>query len=129
MEQDENLGQLSAVDGEGPKSEFGKFDNLDNLLRAYEQLEQRFTWKCQEMAEMTDKQGQASVAVNKAPIAPDEASRDEIIKEYLTSIATRTPAPTVITGQSDFVIGAKAEAKSLRDMEKVAENYFKTKEK
>jgi len=112
---------------EGPKF-LGKFASVSDLEKAYESLQAEFTRKSQLLAEL--QQGQAGAAKIEIPnVEPKtEINRDEIIKEYLTSVATRPNAPTVIAGTNDLAYGVKPETKSIRDLTKVAENYFKTKE-
>jgi len=104
----------------------GKFDNVDALAKAYESLQADYTRKSQELAGIKLQQESASVAVNKSPIV-EEVSRDEIIKEYLTNVAKAQTAPVVITATSDVTFGVKSEPRSLRDIQNVAEIFFKTK--
>ena len=56
-------------------------------------------------------------------------TREDIIRDYLISIAAQARAPEVITGTGDFVFGVKPEPMTLRDVGKAAENFFRTKEK
>jgi hypothetical protein len=143
------LGELS---NESPKSDIGgavdskevektlcaegnvclpkKFGTVEELAKAYENLEKEFTKKCQMLKDL-EKQGDACEAVKESPVVFDkpENVRQEIIKEYLTSVAASPKAPVVISGQGDFAVGIKPMQMTLRDMEKVAENFFKIKEK
>ena len=81
----------------------GKFASVDELAKAYEQLQSAFTKKAQELAEIRDK---ASVAV----IQP--------VKDI----------PQVIAGNSgNFAFTNVSEARTLHATTKVAENFFRTK--
>jgi len=124
-------------EAEGSNLILGKFAGKDELAKAYESLQAEFTRRSQLLAEI---QGNAGAAQEKSPertpatclkdlsLDTNPQTREEIIKDYLTGIMTNQTAPTVITTASDLVFGVKPEPKSLRDMEKVAENYFRTKE-
>ena len=103
----------------GPKKICGKFADIDELSRAYENLEKDYSRKSMELATLTKQQG--------GPVV-EHVNRDDVIKEYLTSIAKSQAAPTVITTASDIAFGNNSEPKSLRDVESVAENFFRTKE-
>ena len=130
----ETLGQPEIVPVEtdntldGPKTEnLGKFASTDELARAYENLHAEFTRKSQVLANL--QQGNVSVTDEEtSPKVEDANNREEVIKEYLISLSQKQYAPTVITGSSDLVLGVKPEPMHLRDIERVAENYFKTKE-
>ena len=119
---------LAADDG----SILGKFANVNELCKAYENLQGEFTRKSQLLAQM--QQGNACEAVKQtpvvddAPIKRDETIKNEIIKEYLTSIAVNKTAPAVITTNNDFAFGVTPTRRSIREVEKIAENFFKTKE-
>ena len=112
---------------DGSKKLLGKFASTDELAKAYENLQTEFSRKSQILAELQKDKGHACVASENPPVVP--VNREEIIKDYLTSIAASKTAPTVITTASDLVFGAKPEPRSLRDMERVAEIFFKQKEK
>jgi hypothetical protein len=84
----------------------GKFASVDELAKAYEQLQSAFTKKSQELAELKDK---ASVAVTKKVEQP------------------QIP-PAVIAGNSgNFAFTNVSEARTLHATTKVAENFFKLK--
>ena len=180
----------------------GKFASVEELAKAYDNLQAEFTRKCQQLktpagdgrefktpaadaapplqkgewlltAEMS-KQGNASVADYEEPVLKTPAAdaapplqkgesllpvqkgewllpdgeclpcedirpslcenlapslREAVIREYLTSVASKQTAPAVITAGQDFAFGVMPERKSLRDIESVAENYFRNKEK
>ena len=118
----------------------GKFATVSELEKAYESLQSEFTRKSQLLAEL--QQGNAVAAIKEpvveveppvaccdTPLQQGGTTREEIIREYLTSVAARPTAPAVITGTSAPAFGIKPEPRALRDVERLAENYFKLKEK
>jgi hypothetical protein len=139
-----------AADGsksvDAPRTEnYGKFANIEELLSSYRNLEAEFTRKSQLLSQI--QQGKVSVTDSEKPVTTaakettpetaaaksvvsvtNEADRDEIIKEYLTSVAAKQHAPAVITTSNEFVFGVKTQVKSLREVSALAENFFKNKE-
>jgi len=116
---------------DGGSNILGKFADVSELAKAYESLQSEFTRKSQMLAQLQKNEGQAGAAIEQPPvIVPDAVpiNREEIIKEYLTSIANSQIAPTVITTASDLAFGIKPEPLALNDAKRVAENFFKTKE-
>ena len=124
----EILEQLEGVpveaDNTADGSNLGKFASVEGLLKSYESLQSEFTRKSQILAEL--QQSNASVAVmEKADVEKSAPiSREEIIRDYLTSVAAKQTAPAVITASNDFAFGATTEPKSIRDAAKVAEQFF-----
>ena len=115
----------------------GKFANVNELGKAYENLQSEFTRKAQQLAEL--QQAHASVAEEKPAVVEvekpiddtetiKEEMREEIIREYLTSVASKQTAPTVITTNNDFCIGSNPAPRSIREVGAIAENFFKNKE-
>lgn len=85
----------------------GKFASVDELAKAYEQLESAFTKKSQELARIT--------AENKDKVC---VTKIEPVKEI----------PQVISGHSsNFAFTNVSEARTLHATTKVAENFFKQK--
>jgi len=121
--------RASGCDAATDGSILGKFADYSELEKAYNALQSEFTRKCQTLAQM--QQGNAGAAVCDKPVVAEPAptpSPDEIIKSYLTSVAAKQTAPAVITNTSDFALGTKPAPRSLRDIETVAEQFFKNKE-
>jgi len=114
----EELEQPVDSDVAGSNKILGKFVDTLELAKAYETLQAEFSRKSQELAEFKK--------VEKPTV--ESVCKEDIIKEYLTSISKSQTAPTVITTASDFCFGAKAEPRTLKDLTKVAAQYFKTKE-
>jgi len=102
----------------------GKFTDVLELEKAYVSLQAELTRKSQMLAQL--QQGNVSVTVESKPV---EVAQDKgkVIEEYLLSLAKGQKAPTVITVANEIGFSAKPEPMSLRDIERVAENYFKTK--
>jgi len=116
----------------GPKNILGKFHTVDDLAKAYENLQVEFTKKCQALSQI--QQGTAGAAIEltpkvEQPTQTPTVNRDEVIQEYLLSVARGNRAPTVITAAGDFAFGVKPEPKTLLETEKIAENFFKSKER
>ena len=111
----------------------GRFKSVDELAKAYDNLVKEFTRKSQELSLVKgtrpETAGATSAETKSVEVAPVEPapSREDIIKEYLTSVKTLPTAPTVIMGVDDFALGKRPEAKSLREVTKIAEEYFRTK--
>jgi len=97
----------------------GKFASVDELQRAYTNLQSEFTRKSQQLAQLLAK-GSAGAANENTP-------KEQVIRDYLLSIAKKEVAPAVITTGGDVAFGAKASPRTLADIEKVAENFFKIK--
>jgi hypothetical protein len=118
----------------------GKFTNVDELCRAYENLHADYTRKSQTLAKI--QQGHACVAVEKIPVVeqmsflPKEEvqddsakEREKIIEDYLVSVARGKVAPKVISAAGDVCIGTKPNAPSMGDAVRIVEMLFKQKEK
>ena len=118
MEQSENELMLEKPDevptDSGQDSILGKFASVDELAKAYQQLEVAFTKKAQELSalqkvaeeQLAETKDKASVAVTKE------------VKEV----------PQVIAGNSgNYAFTNVSEAKTLHATTKVAENFFKMK--
>jgi len=92
----------------------GKFASVDELAKAYEQLQSAFTKKAQELSALQKvAEGQLAEMKDKASVA--------ITKEV-------KPIPQVIAGNSgNFAITNVSEARTLHATTKVAENFFRTK--
>ena len=136
-DKNETLEQPEMIEiGSGSKDLLGgKFQNDGELLKAYKNLEARFHEKCQRLAELLKPQdtndsqrGNTDLVVKTEPAVEESVSREQVIKEYLTTVAKAQAAPAVITTASDIAFGAKPEPKSLRDLKQVAEHFFRTKE-
>ncbi|MCL2229146.1 MAG: hypothetical protein FWC00_04965 [Firmicutes bacterium] len=119
------------TDADSKENILGRFKNVDELAKAYDNLVKEFTRKSQELSLLKDSKNSEVRAESKAGDGdtpqPPSPSREDIIKEYLTSFQTQPAAPTVIMGVDDFALGKKPEAKSLREVTKIAEEYFRTK--
>jgi len=122
LEQSEDKSTLDTSDvnptdlGQDSKT-LGKFASVDELAKAYEQLQSAFTKKSQELAEIKDR-----VSVTK----------NEPVKEIPQAIAREASdkggLPTVIAGNSgNYAFTNVLEARTLHATTKVAENFFKLK--
>jgi len=147
LEQPEDASADAADKQTEDSNTLAPFEDTEQLLKAYKELQADYTRKSQLLLEY--QQGNASVAVNEVPVVDPTPSnhpvtadavpplhaggelaglsRDEVIREYLTSVATKQTAPAVITASNDFYTGGNSLPKSLRDVEKVAEEFFRTK--
>jgi len=106
MEQSEVESQLENLDVDPTESNqdsrLGKFASVDELEKAYRQLQAAFTKKSQELAELKDKAGAAVISVKEIP--------------------------QVIAGSSgNYAITNVSEARTMHATTKVAENFFKLK--
>lgn len=126
----ENLLQPMTIDNADPTdltndSILGKFNSVDELAKAYEQLQSAFTKKSQELAEFKDK---VSVTEKKTVKENQQVRVTDNCKctATVTSIATMPPA--VIAGTSGgFAFTNVSEARTMHATTKVAENFFKEK--
>lgn len=120
---------------EGSKLILGRYASVEHLMRAYEKLQAEFTRKAQRLAELETKLGEkhdnASVAIEnlvKAEPKPTASeSQQQIIQDYLASVAVKRQPPAVITASHDFAYMEKSGQRSIRDASHIAEEYFKSK--
>jgi len=109
---------------QGPKKILGKFTSAEELAKAYDNLHAEFTQKCQLIAKLQ----QNSAKNDTAAAQPTETTKQAIIAEYLASVAAKPKSPALITGAGEVAFGPKPNARTLRDVLNIAEDYFKTKE-
>jgi hypothetical protein len=106
-----------------------KFANVRELEKAYERLHAEFTRKSQQLKKIQHDTAGAAICepiIVEKRVVDDGA--EEVIKNYLLSLEQKPVAPPVISGGGEFGYGIKPNPKSVRDTQKIAENYFKTKE-
>lgn len=118
---EEQIVQTNNAENVDSKKIYGNFATVEALVKAYTSLQGEYTRKSQELALLNANKGSVSVTEKIAP------EKDEIIRDYLMSIAKGEAAPAVITASSDFAFGIKTEPKSIAETEKIAENYFRNK--
>jgi len=109
----------------------GNFASADDLLKAYKSLQAEFTRKSQEIAEI--KKDMASVVGYKNPEDSKETQgdkekekdvmRDQILTEYLGSVAKRKVPPTVI-GQGAYLTTQIDGKQSLNSANEMAKKFF-----
>ena len=66
---------------------------------------------------------------NVQQLPPATATREEIIKEYLQSVASKTAPPVIANPANDFAFTNLGDAKSISQVEKLVANFFSTKGK
>ena len=124
MEQLETESTLDTADEHpidlGQDSILGKFASVDELAKAYEQLQSAFTKKSQELAELKDKARVAEIKpvkeIPQTPVVITSETRD------------KGCMPTLISGNSgNYAFTNVTEARTLHATTKVAENFFKLK--
>jgi len=121
MEQLETESALDTSDvnptDSGQNSILGKFTSVDELAKAYEQLQSAFTKKSQEYSALRkDAERQAAELKDKASVAVTQ------------KVETIPQIPPVISGHSgSFAFTNVSEARTLHATTKVAENFFKLK--
>jgi hypothetical protein len=107
----------------------GKFASAAELEKAYLSLQAEFTRKSQQLAQLQST-GNAGAAKEQTPEpivkGPD---REQVIQEYLISLVRRETTPAVITTGVGAAYGTKPMPRTLADMEKVASDFFRTKQK
>jgi len=145
--EDKNADNVTPADELRPRDNsvmqvLDKFKTPESLAKAYLNLESAFTQKAMRVRELEERAHGLTSPVSQSEFsdAPQGGlasggeepkktpSRGEIIQEYLKAIAAKQQQPAVITTSQDFVFGSVPEAKSLRDVAKIAESYFKNKE-
>jgi hypothetical protein len=121
----------------------GKFNSVQELVKAYEEIQSAFTRKSQELANLRNdtasvaekevvKQDDAQVQIATQSTTTAESgksiSTEEVIRKYLLSVAAGKIAPTVIAGDGNgFAFSNVAEAKTIHATTRVAETFFKEK--
>ena len=103
---------------------FGEFANPEQLFKAYNELRVTFTQKTQELSELKKQQGIASVASDKQP---DVIDKEQIISEYLSSVASKQTAPAVIGTGANFLAKLPDPTRTMLDAGKLAKDFFKSK--
>jgi len=129
LEQSEDDLTLNKPDEDSIKSEkdskdiiLGKFNSVDELAKAYENLQSAFTKKSQELADLIKTN---AVSADEKRV---EKQQQTCAGNCKCSNAVIPPAPTVIAGNSGgFAFTNVSEALTLHATTKVAENFFKQK--
>ena len=101
---------------------YGRFATVQELGKAYECLQSEFTRKSQQLAKLKH---EATIANGERDTRQND--RDEIIRDYLVSVASQKRAPTVITTQGEIGFGVNPEPRTMQETERIAEHFFRTK--
>jgi hypothetical protein len=135
---------------DGSKNEesiLNKFATPEALAEAYKNLHAEFTRKSQELGKLVktmqaEKQEKTGAVTNEiqqiSPQPPNnnsdkgvqdtQGSREEVIREYLLSVATKQTAPAVIANpNTDFAFTNISQAKSMNAIDQIAKTFFETK--
>jgi len=104
-----------------PSGTYGEFASPEQLFSAYQSLQSVFTKKAQELSELKRQQGNASVASCESPVVVD---KEQVIKEYLDSVAKGTTAPAVIGSGANFLTNIPDPTRTMLDAGKLAKNFF-----
>ena len=121
--------------------EYGKFNNAEELLKGYTELEKSFTQKCQELAALKQniEQTQQTSGTSGQPspqetfaqstaddtaTVPTPENADSSTESHSAEVHTAVP-PRVMTGGGNVSMALPNRPKTLKEASELAKQYFK----
>ena len=109
-------------------SAYGKFENAEKLLKAYNALEAEFTKRCQRLKEAESENAKLAAELKTAEESVvrscgrvDESIAEKIVEEYLASVLSCPSAPVLKSDFGNSALTPVRRPKSLAEAKKLAD--------